>query len=39
MELEKKPVEVEWYDNPSIVTSIIIGLIAIIIILRWVRNV
>lgn len=33
MELEKKPVEVEWYDNPSIVTSIIIGLIAIIIIL------
>lgn len=33
MELEKKRTEIEWYDNPLIVTNIIIGLIAIIIIL------
>lgn len=33
MELEKKQTEIEWYDNPLIVTNIIIGLIAIIIIL------
>ena len=33
MELEKKQVEVEWYDNPGIITNIIIALIAIIIIL------
>ena len=33
MELEKKPVEVEWYDNPGVVTNIIIALIAVIIIL------
>lgn len=33
MELEKKQIEIEWYDNPLIVTNIIIGLIAIIIIL------
>ncbi|HIR48836.1 MAG TPA: hypothetical protein IAB35_02545 [Candidatus Faecimonas gallistercoris] len=33
MELEKKQVEVEWYDNPGIVTNIIIALIAVIIIL------
>ena len=33
MELDKKQVEVEWYDNPGIITNIIIALIAIIIIL------
>lgn len=33
MELEKKQVEVEWYDNPGIITNIIIALIAIIVIL------
>ena len=33
MELEKKQVAVEWYDNPGIITNIIIALIAIIIIL------
>ena len=33
MELEKKQVEVEWYDNPEIITNIIIALIAIIVIL------
>lgn len=33
MDLEKKQNSVEWYDNPSIVTNIIIGLIAIIVIL------
>mgnify|MGYP001624598965 FL=1 len=33
MEIKKKQVEVEWYDNPGIVTNIIIALIAVIIIL------
>ena len=33
MELEKKKTEIEWYDNPGIVTNVIIALIAVIIIL------
>ena len=33
MELEKKKTEIEWYDNPGIVTNVIITLIAVIIIL------
>lgn len=33
MDLEKKQKEIEWYDNPGIVTTILIGLIALIIIL------
>lgn len=33
MELEKKKTAIEWYDNPGIVTNIIISLIAVIIIL------
>ena len=27
MELEKKKTEIEWYDNPGIVTNVIIALI------------
>ena len=33
MELEKNKTEIEWYDNPGIVTNVIIALIAVIIIL------
>ena len=33
MEIEKKNTEIEWYDDPGIVTNLIIGLIAVIIIL------
>ena len=33
MELEKKKTEIEWYDNPGIVTNVVIALIAVIIIL------
>ena len=33
MELEKNKTEIEWYDNPGIVTNVIITLIAVIIIL------
>lgn len=33
MDLEEKKKEIEWYDNPSIVTSLIVGLIVLIIIL------
>ena len=33
MELEKKKTDIEWYDNPGIVTNVIIALIAVIIIL------
>ena len=33
MELEKKKTQIEWYDNPGIVTNFIIALIAVIIIL------
>ena len=30
---EKKKNEIEWYDNPNLITSFIIGLIALIVIL------
>lgn len=33
MNLEKKQTEIEWYDNPTIITNIVIGLIALVIIL------
>lgn len=33
MDLERKPTEIEWYDNPTIITNITIGLIALVIIL------
>lgn len=33
MDLEKKEKVIEWYDNPTIITNLIIGLIAIMIIL------
>lgn len=33
MEREEKKLEIEWYDNPGLVTNLIIGLIAIVIIL------
>ena len=33
MEIEKQKTQVEWYDNPNIITDLIIIFIAIIIIL------
>ena len=33
MKIENKEVQVEWYDNPTIVTNMIIALIAVVIIL------
>lgn len=33
MNLEEKKKELEWYDNPTLITNLIIGLIALIIIL------